>query len=233
MKVKKEFEYIKTYIPPRCRKPREKVVKGHVTLTVEEPSASKAPVVMAFTSYGRQVTIVRAYKGKLFWSYQLQGYREWDRENLVWLNQKIEGFSWSYHLEACPYKWVKESEDSTLQHSVIASKQEVLETMREKASHFIIVDGYVYRQESEPIYTIDSFGICDSLGLSIGQSDYVNYPEFHYSALERDKLHEDIKLRLAFYRVKYDFFSLCYIKVWDESYVKFKHSESLARKRRD
>lgn len=66
MKVNKEFEYIKEYVPPRCRKPREKVMTCHITLTVEEPSILEAPVVMAFTSYGRQVTIVRAYKGSYF-----------------------------------------------------------------------------------------------------------------------------------------------------------------------
>jgi len=227
MKVRKEFEYIKEYFPPRCRKPREKVITSHITLTVEEPSTLEAPVVMAFTSYGRQVTIVRAYKGKLFWSYQLRGYSKRDKENRVWINQKIEGFSWTFHLEGSPYKWVKDEDGSTFQHSVRATKQEVIEMMRDKASRFIIVDGYVYSQESEPIYTICSFGVCDSLGLSIGQSDCVNYPDFHYSALERDKLLENIKERLVFYREKFDPSGLCYIKVWDKQYVKFKHTEVL------
>lgn len=70
-------------------------------------------------------------------------------------------------------------------------------------------------------------GVRDSLGLSIGQSDCVNYPDFHYSALERDMLLENIKQRLVFYREKFDPSGLCYIKVWDKRYVKFKHAEVL------
>lgn len=70
-------------------------------------------------------------------------------------------------------------------------------------------------------------GVRDSLGLSIGQSDCMNYPDFHYSALERDKLLENIKQRLVFYREKFDPSGLCYIKVWDKRYVKFKHAEVL------
>lgn len=228
MKVNVEYEYLSQYLPPRCKKLREKLIRCDMDVKILEVSHEDAPMVMAFIAFGQQVTIVRAYKGKLYWSYQVRGYRKNDVAKPIWVNAKADSFPWHHFLSASIYKWVPIGDVSTMgKKPVIATQMEVKREIRKKANSFIIVDGLVYSLESEPVYTIETFGVCDSLGLSIGKVDSIHYPDFHYSALEREACHEDIQLRLVFYRKKVDPMKTCYIKVWDKSWVKFKHEETL------
>lgn len=223
MKVKIDFEYTSQYVPPRCRKPRERIVQCSMWLNIKELTYDQAPMVMAFISFGQKITVVRAYKGKLYWSYQELGFVN---DTRMWVNSKAEGFNWSIYIKGRKYKWLPvEGSDGSKKYPVLLTKQEVMKGIREEASHFFIVDGLVYHLETEPVYSIDSFGLCDSLGLSIGRVECIRFPGYHFSALEREACHEEIKKRLAFYRKKWDPIKTCYIKVWDKRYVSFKHEE--------
>lgn len=90
---------------------------------------------MAFISFGQKITVVRAYKGKLYWSYQELGFVN---DTRMWVNSKAEGFNWNIYIKGRKYKWLsEEGSDGSKKYPVLLTKQEVMKGIREEASHFL------------------------------------------------------------------------------------------------
>lgn len=204
----------------RFNKPSRKVYRceGIAEVEIKEVSHEEAPMVMSFILGNPKVdcTIVRAFGGELYWSRKVHFK---DGKKKKFHNAKATEYEFDKHLE---FKYcLKNLTDRKM------SKSDILSLIRKCAENYIIVDGYVYEKNKEPIYQIDSYGDEYCLGLSVSpfwRNDILPYQEdTFFSALERDKLIKELERRLPSYTIKRNPIKMAYIKVWDKRYVKFRH----------
>lgn len=223
MKIKHHYDFENIV---KFDKPSRKVYRceGHAEVEVKEVSHDEAPMVMSFILGNPKVdgTIVRAFGGNLYWSRKVSFK---DGKKKKYHNAKATEYDFDTHLV---FKYaLKNLTDRKM------SKSDILSLIRKCAEDYIIVDGYVFEKDKEPIYNIDSYGDEYCLGLSVSpcwHEDILPYPkETYFSALERDELMKELEKRLPSYTIKRSPIKMAYIKVWDKRYVRFihqKHDES-------
>lgn len=194
--------------------------EGIAEIEIKEVSHDEAPMVMSFILENPKVdcTIVRAFEGNLYWSRKVCVI---DGKKKKYHNAKATEYDFDKNL------FFKYAFKNMTDHKL--SKSDIVSLVRKCAEDCIIVDGYVYEKDKEPIYQIDSYGDDYCLGLSVSKlwrDDILLYPTYtFFSALERDELIKEMERLLPSYIIKRNPIKMAYIKVWDKRYVKFRHQK--------
>ncbi len=159
MEFKVEYKYTKDWIPPRCRKPRPGTFEGEITVSVDEVTSEEAPVVALVNEQRycgndprNEVIEIRSHDGK-FYVLAKDSYVGPCRtacESVERLGEILRGDDYLHYL----------------------SERKVIASIRDEASHWLIVDGEVWYECGEPRYEIVTFGLGHNHG---GTSWFVEY----------------------------------------------------------
>lgn len=153
MRVQAELRYVETYLPPRCRKPREVALLSTHDVEVPEVSAAQAPVALVCPNPdhgGRDKRAVNEYR----W----HGGRLWlpaDRpaEDLVSVGN---GYSW-LTAEAKPRAgWEAEQPPGTAINRGMETHAKG--QAEAAAASLLLIDGEVWREAREPYLSISVHG---------------------------------------------------------------------------
>ena len=216
MKQNISFTYTEEYLPtPRCKKFREREVKGSISVNIRECHKADTTLVMMVKDYDCDEREIRAYKGKLYRNVQE---RNPERDGIQPLHENVplNKMKWQSHLWGNVYynacKWNREKGDKGTKLYI-----------KKNASNYLVIDGMVFERTTEPIYNITVFGLNNSAGMFITYKDkFSSQSSCNFSALERDKCHEALKKILSYSVVKHDNSEFHDIKVYASEYVKFK-----------
>ena len=142
------IEYLESYIPPRCRKPRYREAKKVYNARIRCVTKADAPVAFLLSDYHHthEGTVkIRLYKGKLYMLETSQHYAPgkngYNGEFIGWrptVADKMKGL----------YIW----NDN-------ASYEEQRRSYRKEAADRLIIDGLVWKRCGEPMYQINTFGL--------------------------------------------------------------------------
>ena len=179
MKIQMNIAYTESYIPPRCRKPRNRVVEDKIITTLRETTKMAAPVAFVVHDYERYLEMtdieVRHFKGKL--------YRKRYNFDEVCLNGT----------EPAPYTvedLVKKLERRP-DYYPYESREESIESARSRAREYLLIDGEVWHVCGEPMYVIQTFGLGfnhASTSLSVAWHYNPNLASSAYfSAMEKER----------------------------------------------
>lgn len=138
-----EINYLRPYIPPRCRKARYEEKKEKVKIGIRMISSDEAPVAFRLSDYhhvSEHTTEIRFFKGKLYMQMRLYNTRGCNKEER--LNPVTPE-----DLYLPPY-W-REQDD----------RQTCVENCRKFAREHLVIDGNVWKQCGEPRYEIITFGL--------------------------------------------------------------------------
>lgn len=171
-----DYAFIESYIPPRCRKPREREIKGICSVSVPSVTSDEAPVAMRHKEcWWPSIYEYRWYRKKL---YKRVPYRDYLCGAEGWW--PLEELSKHFHKGYIPsYEHGKDEADA------IAKR-------KEHAKEFLIVDrDQVWKRVGEPRYVIATFGLGRnhaSTALMIDNSYNSNISaDRYFNALEREK----------------------------------------------
>lgn len=150
--------YTRSEVPPRCRKPRPVLYDTTATVTVESVSSSAAPVALRVTELRddeRAPSEIRTYQGRLYAPHESY-YRQ-------------EG-------PTVPGDSRFPSEVTTHRYDHASSSEEFLAAIIDAYKPFLIIDGIVWAETSEPGYLVATFGIGGINGTtSLMVSDRTDY----------------------------------------------------------
>lgn len=150
--------YTRSEVPPRCRKPRPVLYDTTATVTVESVSSSAAPVALRVTELRdeeRAPSEIRTYQGRLYAPHESY-YRQ-------------EG-------PTVPGDSRFPSEVTTHRYDHASSSEEFLSAIIDAYKPFLIIDGIVWAETSEPGYLVATFGIGGVNGTtSLMVSDRTDY----------------------------------------------------------
>lgn len=165
MKISITHECKEEYLPPRCRKPRTRIIKPSFDLTIKEITSDEAPVAMITTTLEwRKVeggvvkgtdlipvdTEYRWYKRKLYTAFID---RSGDAKTLADVERRISVYdNWNH------------------------TQDEIEQSLNEAIKSFIYVDGILHILAGEPRYVINTFG----LGRNHGGTGF--FVENHYNS---------------------------------------------------
>ena len=142
------IEYLESYIPPRCRKPRYREAKKTYKPRVRVISKEEAPVAFILSDYGHSHegrVKVRLYKGRFYMLETSQYY----------IRDKKDHFG-----DGEFFGWRPTTADRlklNCWHHGEYEKQRA--TYRKEASSRLIIDGLVWIECGEPMYVINTFGL--------------------------------------------------------------------------
>lgn len=187
IKLPANYEYVESYIPPRCRKSRERIVHGDCEVEVPSITANEAPI---------------AFRHRACWFPQTVTYRYWNNR----LYRRVP-----YHECLANAKgWYPMKEfKASFKRSYIPcyeqkmSKEECLEALRDWADSYLIINGdQVWRTCGEPRYVIATFGLGGnhaSTALMIDNEYNPNIAaKYYFNALDRDAaVREAVRVALA------------------------------------
>lgn len=136
------YEYIESYMPPRCRKPRKRIVRGEHLVTIRCVDMADAPI--AFTH--RQCSFpniarYRWYDGNLY----KRSLRHFGSGERAWT--------------AMPYFKCLFKRDFFSAYERKSSVAECLAANAERASEYLIIGGQPWHKCGEPRYVIATFGL--------------------------------------------------------------------------
>lgn len=171
-----DYAFIESYIPPRCRKPREREVKGVCSVSVPSVTSDEAPVAMRHKEcWWPGIYEYRWYRKKLYRRVPYHAYL-CNAEGWWPLEELPKRFRKNYF---SPYEYGEDEADA-------------IAKCKEKAKRFLIVDGdQVWERIGEPRYVIATFGLGHnhaSTSLMISNSYNSNISaDRYFNALEREK----------------------------------------------
>ena len=185
IKFPANYEYRESYIPPRCRKPRERVIHGDCEVEVPSITADEAPIAFthSYCFFPRRVTY-RYWKGCLY--HRVPKRVRYDEG---WL--PVKSLKTKFVRSYIPFYEHKTSE------------AECLEALRDWAGAYLIISGnQVWHTCGEPRYVIMTFGLGGnhaSTALMIDNGYNPNIAgERYFSALDYDAaLKEALRVALA------------------------------------
>lgn len=180
MKIKTWIKYEKSYIPPRCRKPRYQECEEYVQITLPEARMSDLQLAFEDTSYFGAGKIF-FYCGKLWAQSRLR--------NISWAEE--HGFQnpldeLVYNHEHCStyfrFSWDREERGRE------TTREAVIKQARADLRDYLLVDGVLYHRASEPRYCIYTFGLGHNHGGTALSVDYGYNPNIsksrYFSALQ-------------------------------------------------
>lgn len=172
-----DYAFIESYIPPRCRKPREREVKGVCSVSVPSVISDEAPVAMRHEDCWWRPKVIeyrwyrkKLYKRVLFSDYLCNAEGWWPLEEL----------KKHFHKSYIPYYQYGQDE------------ADAIAKCKEHAKEFLIVDGnQIWKRVGEPRYVIATFGLGHnhaSTALMIDNEYNSNISaDRYFNALEREK----------------------------------------------
>ena len=185
MNVNVKFEYIEKYLPtPRCRKYRTREVKGTCTVTVRE-----APIGKLVPAFGVEQYIwgeVPSIENDVIFS----------NEGSLWklsrANRYYADKSW-YDLAPCTSEFLaRQLEPNRYEiHDFNTDTERIKAYIQSQADRFLICDGKLYEETTEPMYVIMTFGLgYNHGGSALMIEDYYN-PNIpssrYYAANQREE----------------------------------------------
>lgn len=187
IKLPANYEYVERYIPPRCRKERERIIRSDCEVNVPSVAAEEAPV---------------AFRHKDCWFPKLVVYRWWNGRlyhRIPYRTKYCNANGW-YPLRKLKTSFVKTYFPTYDQKQ---SKAECLDALnKESGSYLIINRNEVWHTCGEPRYVIMTFGLGGnhaSTALMIDNEYNRNIPGARYfNALDRDAaVKEAVRVALA------------------------------------
>lgn len=218
MKKYVKFSYTEGYLPnPHYSRAQEPDRSSFILVDIKECTKKDAPLAMVVTCPEGEEREIRIYRGLLYRNVQYSEENEDSATHLV-LNRNVQNMNWQWYLwgevTANYCKWSKE-------RGKISSENRI----KELASKLLVIDNMVFEETTEPIYNIISFGWKDRMGMFVEYEDEDSKYEFTFSALEREKCHQELKKNLDWCLCKADNSNTCNIKVLMPEYVKFKRAQ--------
>jgi len=140
MEFTAKYDFYEEYIPPRCRKPRSRLVEKTMAVTISEVTDSEAPVALITTTWETR-------KGEFGLTETL--YR--------WYGKKLYTPCISHSGEEYTIHDVAHRINETRFPAV--SEQERRAKVRQNAKRYLIIDGVLHEQSGEPMYTYTTFGL--------------------------------------------------------------------------
>ena len=147
MKIKVPYAYTESYVPPRCRKPRDRRVEASITLTIREITAEEAPI--AIVHHERKVGDTgvtkipyRWFDGRLWIVMRFQRY-----SHAPWETQTAEQFAGDLFGMRLPYY-----HDG---YSQLSNRK----TLMGYGRGILFIDGVRYCPAGEPRFCIYTFGL--------------------------------------------------------------------------
>lgn len=183
MKVKIWIRYEESYLPPRCRKLRYRECDEHITMAVPETSKDNLRLAFEDTSYEGAGKIY-FYKGK-FWrtavvrdiSCGSKAENHTPLENLIYVMDHSSSHFYG--------SWRRKSYGEDTSRSAVVKK------VRADMRRYLLVDGNLYIQTSEPRYCIYTFGLGHNHGGTSLSVDYCYNPNItkdrYFSALQAEE----------------------------------------------
>ncbi|MDL2248942.1 hypothetical protein LJB89_04545, partial [Tyzzerella sp. OttesenSCG-928-J15] len=173
MKITAKYSLFENYIPPRCRKPRQREVKKEIDVSIKEIRGELAPIAMITktwesrvnkagtdTHFGLTDTVYRLYKKKLYTPYICQSGNE------IGTQYTVSDIMYRIHETGYPYD---------------ATEQERIKKIRYNVRQLVIIDGDLHIETGEPRYCIITFGLGHNHG---GTGFFVN--TFYNSNIHKD-----------------------------------------------
>jgi hypothetical protein len=169
MKLSFEHEYMESWIPPRCRKARNRRLKAKFSAEIAEISTDEAPVAFRMrdrwggdrffaehgTKLGRNaVALFRWHNEKL--------YAICRRRAFMCLNGKLNRLAIVGDIHFHVYNYS-------------ATKEEVQAELDKKLGEFLLIDGRLHEEVGEPRYVIGTYGLGCNHGLGWGTSIGVDF----------------------------------------------------------
>lgn len=168
-----DFAYIEKYIPPRCRKPREREITGSCTVKIPSISADIAPIAMRHkTCWEPKEIIYRWYNGTLFTRSLYRHYLS-NAKGFYPIDEMTKQFR-GY----IPHYLKGKDEASSIR------------ACQERANRYLIIDGdQVWERIGEPRYVIATFGLghnhaSTALMIENNYNDNIR-GDFYFNALNR------------------------------------------------
>lgn len=209
-----KFVFTERYLPPRCRKFRERDRQSSITVNIKECKEEDAPLAMIVKRHDCEDCEIRVFKGRLYRNAQGLNFSQVEGEPLK-LNETINSMNWQFALWGNAYynhcRWNGERGDASS-----------IESIRNRASEYLIIGNMVFERTTEPVYHIVCFGNKPDAGV------FVDY--WHedlkgcncYSALEREECYNSLESILSPSSFKLDKSARDYIQVLMPEFVKFK-----------
>lgn len=172
MKIKTWIKYEESYLPPRCRKLRYRECKDYINVNLKEVDRSELKLAFEDNSYSGKGKIY-FYKGKLWCKTKMtnMGFVENLRKEGNKIDTPLDYLIWCN--EHCSthffLSWDREN------YATDTSREAVIKFARNRMKGYILVDGELYEQCTEPRYVINTFG----LGHNHGGTGM--FCEYHYN----------------------------------------------------
>lgn len=194
MKIKTWIKYEESYIPPRCRKPRYAEREEYVDINLREATMQDLLPAFKDNSYSGKGTIY-FYKGKL-WAEAKLPHVTFDEADEI----KTALDYLVYCREHCSTYFRIGLER---RYGMDTAREAVLNQARKDMSRYLLVDGTLYEQTSEPRYCIYTFGLGHNHGGTSLSVDYYynpNIPRYCYFPADRGAEAVDEAKRIALRR---------------------------------
>ena len=185
MNINVKFEYIEKYLPtPRCRKYRTREVKGICTVTVREAPIGKMVPAFGVEQYIWEETphiendVIFSNEGSLW--------------KLSRASRYYAGKSW-FDLAPCTPEFLAcRLEPNRYEiHDFNTDTKRIKAYIQSQADRFLICDGKLYEETTEPMYVIMTFGLgCNHGGSALMIEDYYNSnipSSRYYAANQREE----------------------------------------------
>lgn len=176
MKVKVNYKYTKSWIPPRCRKPRPGVFEDSIEVELREVEASDAPwacIVYGSRRYSDMVPInpLRYHDGNFYeramvdvhiYTKKKQTYKRcigWSNHERVYehtTNVFTDHVNAYQQRGATVDEVIKSIKESWYEYYGADANQE---SVMQKAEQFILVNGEPWKRVGEPRYVVQTFGL--------------------------------------------------------------------------
>ncbi|KAI4453244.1 s-adenosylmethionine synthetase [Holotrichia oblita] len=189
MKLTAKYTFQEDYIPPHCRKTRQREVEKTVNITIREIGSELAPVAMITTTwesrkvagqketvFGLTETVYRWFRKKLF---------------TPCICQSGDNIGTQYTISDVMYRINQTG------YSCDSTEKERLKQIKKNAGRYLLIDGILYETCGEPRYVINTFGLGHNHGgtgffveryynQNIGKNNY-------FSAFQREEAIEYFK----------------------------------------
>lgn len=177
--VTKHVNYYRAYIPSaHSQKYAFDRIEDHLKVSVPQVTSQEAPVAIRlhdFNSKNEQHTELRWYAGKL-WEQRVDHVRQDDGSYVLRGNLEAELLAGIIPLH--------------VRGDISTTREVCLKALRQEAQRFLIIDGAIWQQTSEPRYVVCTFGLGHNhggTGLMVTNHYNDNIPNKNYfSALDGD-----------------------------------------------
>lgn len=181
MKIKTWIKYEESYLPPRCRNLRYRECEDYININLKEVAPEEMELAFEDNSYSGKGKIY-FYKGKL-----------WSKVKSGGFMCNPEGLGIKTPLEELKYvnEYCSTYFPSPWRDGAHPDRKRMLSAVRKEMSKYVLINGDVYEQTSEPRYCICTFGLGHNHGGTGMFVDYSYNPNIcndnYFSALDGKK----------------------------------------------